>query len=105
MVTCIAADGNGKWLVTADSGPENVIIVWDSKDNFPQRTIFNPHRNIKLSKVIISSDAKYLMTLGYQDKSNISWWIWSFGLNDPHGKVYMIFKFIFYFMTGFKNIF
>lgn len=87
MITCLAVDGSGRWLVTADSGPENVIIVWDSTDYFPQKTIFNPHRETKLSKVALSADAKYLLTLAYKEKACIFWWIWSFGLDEPHGKL------------------
>ncbi|CAH2266422.1 jg1018 [Pararge aegeria aegeria] len=83
-VISIASDSEGKWLVTADSGPENVIIIWDSSDYFPQKTIFNPHGNARLAKVVISADAKFLLTLGYQDKSTIHWWIWSYGLDVPH---------------------
>jgi cilia- and flagella-associated protein 251 len=88
MVTHIASDSQGKWLVTADSGPENVVIIWDSTDYFPQKTIFLPHNATKLSKVALSADAKYLLTLGYQDKASIFWWIWSFGLDEPHGKLH-----------------
>ncbi|CAH0718741.1 unnamed protein product, partial [Brenthis ino] len=87
VVTCIASDGLGKWLVTADSGPENVIIIWDSSDYFPQNTLFNPHKHVKLANLILSSDAKYLLTLGYHEKANISWWIWSYGLNAPHASL------------------
>ncbi|XP_053625468.1 cilia- and flagella-associated protein 251-like isoform X2 [Plodia interpunctella] len=87
MITCLAVDGSGRWLVTADSGPENVIIVWDSTDYFPQKTIFNPHRETKLSKVALSADAKYLLTLAYKEKACIFWWIWSFGLDEPHAKL------------------
>ncbi|XP_046965477.1 cilia- and flagella-associated protein 251-like [Vanessa cardui] len=87
VVTCISSDGAGKWLVTADTGSENVIIIWDSTDYFPQKTIFNPHRNVKLAKVTMSTDAKYLLTLGYQEKATISWWIWSFGHDVPHASL------------------
>ncbi|XP_060810779.1 cilia- and flagella-associated protein 251 [Amyelois transitella] len=86
MVTCIAVDGPGRWLVTADSGPGNIIIIWDSTDYFPQKTLFSPHGNTKLSKVALSADAKYLLTLGYKDKACLYWWIWSFGLDEPHAK-------------------
>ncbi|XP_045785662.1 cilia- and flagella-associated protein 251-like isoform X2 [Maniola jurtina] len=87
IVTCISSDSEGKWLVTADSGPENVIIIWDSSDYFPQKTIFNPHRNVKLAKVAMSADAKFLLTLGYQERATICWWIWSFGLDVPHASL------------------
>lgn len=85
MVTCIASDTRGKWLVTADSGPENVVIVWDSDDFFPQRTLFSPHGAIAIAKATISGDAKYLLTLGYKERAVLHWWIWSIGDNEPHG--------------------
>lgn len=85
MITCLASDAQGRWLVTADSGPENIIIIWDSSDYFPQRTMFSPHREVRLAKVDISADAKYLLTLGYHPKTTLHWWIWSFGIDEPHG--------------------
>ncbi|CAH2074708.1 unnamed protein product, partial [Iphiclides podalirius] len=84
MVTCIASDSKGKWLVTADAGPENVLIVWDSGDLFPQKTLFSPHGAMKIAKAAISGDAKYLLTLGYKERAVVHWWIWSFGENEPH---------------------
>ncbi|XP_049866716.1 cilia- and flagella-associated protein 251-like [Pectinophora gossypiella] len=82
QVTCIAADVDGKWLVTGDSGSENAIIIWDTTNLFPQRTIFNPHH--RLAKLALSGDAKYLLTVGYGEKANLSWWIWSEGKIEPH---------------------
>ncbi|KAJ2952482.1 hypothetical protein O0L34_g6800 [Tuta absoluta] len=87
MITSIASDLEGKWLVTADTGPENVVIVWD-KDAFPSRTIFYPHRNMKTSKMALSGDAKYLLTLGYgKEGAQLHWWIWSYGSEIPHAKI------------------
>ncbi|CAG5011460.1 unnamed protein product [Parnassius apollo] len=87
MVTNIASDSKGKWLVTADSGPENVLIVWDSSDYFPQKTLFSPHGATSIAKVALSADAKYLLTLGYKDRAVIYWWIWSFGYDEPHASL------------------
>ncbi|XP_059061775.1 cilia- and flagella-associated protein 251-like [Achroia grisella] len=84
IVSCIASDRKGKWLVTADSGPENIIIIWDSSDYFPQRTLFSPHGDTKISKVALSAEAKYLLTLGYKEKAVLFWWIWSLGEDEPH---------------------
>lgn len=88
-VTSIAADKLGRWLVTADSGPDNIVIVWDAQQFAPCRTIFAPHGILDISKVAISADAKYLVTLAYRDKAVIHWWIWSFGFEFPHG-VYVL---------------
>ncbi|GBP63593.1 Cilia- and flagella-associated protein 251 [Eumeta japonica] len=88
MVTNISSDASGKWLVTADSGSENVITVWDSNTRYPQRTLFTPLGSTRICKTIISADAKYLLVLGYQDKAIFQLWIWAFGLNEPHGAQY-----------------
>ncbi|KAH9634791.1 hypothetical protein HF086_012205 [Spodoptera exigua] len=85
MITCIAADDNGRWLVTADSGSENVLIIWDVKDLFPQKTFFSPHGSAKIAKVALSGDAKYLLSLAYSaEKTSLYFWIWSHGQDFPH---------------------
>ncbi|VVC96642.1 unnamed protein product [Leptidea sinapis] len=83
LVVFLATDAKGSWLVTGDSGPENIIIIWDRTDYFPQKTLFSPHGSTRISKVALSSDAKYLLTLGYQEKATLYWWIWSFGHDTP----------------------
>ncbi|KAM3961839.1 cilia- and flagella-associated protein 251 [Aphomia sociella] len=87
MVTCLASDRQGKWLVTADTGVENIVIIWDSTDYFPQKTLFSPHGDTKIAKVALSAEAKYLLTLGYKEKAIVYWWIWSFGLDEPHATI------------------
>lgn len=89
-MTNIAADANARWFVTADTGPENIITVWNSETFYPQKTIFAPHGAVKLSKVALSADAKYLLSLAYTDKACLNFWIWSFGLDEPHGMVIII---------------
>ncbi|XP_045514979.1 cilia- and flagella-associated protein 251-like [Pieris brassicae] len=84
VVLFLATDAQGKWLVTGDSGPENIIIIWDTTDLFPQKTLFSPHGSRKIAKICLSADAKYLMTLAYADIAVLHWWIWSFGYDVPH---------------------
>lgn len=31
-ITSISVDKEGKWIVTSDSGEDNVVIVWDSEN-------------------------------------------------------------------------
>lgn len=81
-MSCIAADNQGKWLVTADNGPENVLIIWDSEYCTPIRTLF---LSLKISKVALSVEAKYLLTLFYKEKAILYFWIWSFGVEEPQG--------------------
>ncbi|XP_041977501.1 cilia- and flagella-associated protein 251-like [Aricia agestis] len=82
-VTNIAANGDGKILVTADSGPEDAVIVWDARDLLPLRTIFSPHGASRLHKMAVSADAKYILTVACQDQATVHWWIWSNGLDTP----------------------
>jgi len=30
-------------LVTADEGPDSMLVVWDIKSGIPRRTILDPH--------------------------------------------------------------
>lgn len=91
MVTCLAKDKEGDWLVTADSGVDNILIVWNHQDLYPERTLFAPHGANKIVKVALSADANYLMTLGTNaekvDTFDVYWWIWNMGLDVPHGKL------------------
>ncbi|CAG9095598.1 unnamed protein product [Plutella xylostella] len=84
MVTFIAADAAARWLVTADSGPENIITIWETRSIIPYKTIFSPHGYSKLAKLAFSADAKFLLTMAYSEKAVLHWWIWTEGLNQPH---------------------
>ncbi len=64
---------NKRWIVTADSGPDSMIIVWDSYKGIPVKSIFQPHPN-GVQDMDLSVDAMYLVTLSKptgNGKSNI----------------------------------
>ncbi len=41
--TATACSDNKRWLVTADSGDDSMLVVWDSISATPVRTFLNPH--------------------------------------------------------------
>lgn len=45
QITAAACSDNKKWIVTADSGDDSMLVVWDSYSGTPVRTFLNPHPN------------------------------------------------------------
>jgi WD40 repeat protein len=51
-----------RWIVTADTGPDSLMVIWDSLTGTPVKTIFNPHEN-GVTAVDMSPDALFIATL------------------------------------------
>ncbi len=43
-ITCCAVSEDKRWIATADSGPDSMIVVWDSRSCTPIKSIFNVRR-------------------------------------------------------------
>jgi WD40 repeat protein len=65
-----------RWIVTADSGEDSMLIVWDSLSGTPVRTFLNPHPD-GIKCLDLSMDNKYLVTLGNDEPQTISLWDWT----------------------------
>ncbi|KAF0973805.1 hypothetical protein FDP41_007192 [Naegleria fowleri] len=79
MITCSSVSTDKKWIVTADSGKENMIVVWDSIKGIPVKTIFDPHP-IGIQSLDISSDSLYIYSLSKpnsEGEQHISLWEWT----------------------------
>ena len=61
-ITCCAVSADKKWIVTADSGDEPILVVWDSLSGAPVKTIFSPHAG-GVKSLDISNDSLYVVTL------------------------------------------
>ncbi len=88
-ITSTAVSSDKKWLVTADSGPDSVIVVWDAASGTPVKTIFNPHPR-GVAAVAISDDAMFLASLSAThpsdaDEQELSLWEWTV---DNEGALY-----------------
>jgi hypothetical protein len=66
-----------RYIVTADSGPDSLIIIWDLKPDHPDskalldigecipiKTIFEPHGGSGTLAAEFTPDVRYLITLG-----------------------------------------
>ncbi|XP_069672269.1 cilia- and flagella-associated protein 251-like isoform X2 [Periplaneta americana] len=82
-VSCISADFSGRWIVTGDSGEDSVVIIWDSEKCIPVCTFFNHFGEHGVRLVGISPDAKYLVTVTNEIKQTISFWLWTYGKEEP----------------------
>ena len=61
-ITCAAVSNDKRWIVTADSGDDNIMVIWDSLSGAPVKTIFAPHTR-GVAAMDISEDALYVATL------------------------------------------
>lgn len=61
-ITAVTVSHNKKWVVTADAGPESMMVVWDTASGAPIKSIFNPHPNGVLA-IDISPDALFIVAL------------------------------------------
>ena len=62
LISATAVSGDRKYVITADTGLDSMLVVWDTETLSPVRTLFNPHDNGVLS-VDISNDNQFIVTL------------------------------------------
>jgi cilia- and flagella-associated protein 251 len=83
-ITCCAVDKSKRWIVTADSGHDNILIVWDLQTFLPVKTYTTPH-SYGICALDISNDGMYVASLSSNSHSSnehtveqeISIWSWS----------------------------
>ena len=75
-ITAIASSNKKRWVVTADSGDDSMLIAWDSYSGIPVRMFLNPHPNGVL-KMDLSEGDEYIATLGADLPQTISIWDWT----------------------------
>ncbi len=80
QISAICSSTDKKWIVTADKGPNCLLIIWEiinkSKgqeeklfEAIPIKTFFQPHADTGVVSVCFSHDSKYLYTLGNGKKN------------------------------------
>ena len=62
-ISAVGVSADKRWIVTGDSGPESILIVWDSLCGEPVRTIQNPHGQNGILSIDISADSTYITTI------------------------------------------
>ncbi|EAS05799.2 WD-40 protein, putative (macronuclear) [Tetrahymena thermophila SB210] len=68
-------------IVTADCGPDSMLVVWDASTGIPKKTIFEPHPN-GCQALDISQDGQFIVTLSKEantdtDVQSLSLWEWN----------------------------
>jgi len=76
QITATMCSEDKRWIVTADSGEDSMLIVWDSLSGTPVRTFLNPHPD-GIKCLDLSMDNKFLVTLGNDEPQTISLWDWT----------------------------
>lgn len=62
VIACCAVSSDKRWIVTADKGPDSILVVWDSYSGTPVKTIFSPHKDGCIA-LDISNDSLFVVTL------------------------------------------
>jgi len=79
MITCCAVSSDKRWIVTADTGDDPIMVVWDARTGAPVKTYFNPHPN-GVKALDISDDALYVTSLSAEEEGypqEVAVWAWT----------------------------
>jgi len=82
-ISCAAASDDKKWLVTADTGDrDTMVVVWNARTGVPVRTIFEAHPGGCID-LDMSPDAMYVCTMGAGEVQSLAVWDWTVERDDP----------------------
>ncbi|KNE70555.1 hypothetical protein AMAG_14677 [Allomyces macrogynus ATCC 38327] len=83
-ITALCVSRDRKWAVSADTGPESLLLVWEIATGMPIKTIFGPHNGHGAVVVDMSVDAKYVVSIGgAPGAQTICVWEWTTLAQDP----------------------
>jgi len=68
--TAVCALEEGDIVVTADSGNDSMLVVWDAREGIPRKTIFDPHPN-GVETLDITPDGRYIVTVSKEKSEDI----------------------------------
>lgn len=86
IISCCVVDKNKRWIVTADTGTDPIMVVWDAITFVPVKTFTLPHEG-GIEALDISDDSMYIATLGcptsgYSSDQELAIWAWTLPDND-----------------------
>lgn len=61
-ITCVAASNDGQHVVTADSGPGSLLVLWYVRTRAAVRTVADPHANGCVA-IAVDPAMRYIYTL------------------------------------------
>eukprot|EP00605_Chrysophyceae_sp_TOSAG23-4_P000422 GSChrysophyteH1.ASY1.ANO1.479.1 assembled CDS len=59
IIRCCAVSSDKRWVVTADTGDDSIMVVWDSFTGAPVKTFFSPHSR-GVAALDISNDGNHI---------------------------------------------
>merc|ERR1719463_926225 len=62
IITATAVSRDKKWIVTADTGPDSMLVVWERESGTPVKTFLTPHP-YGVHALDIAPQSNYLVTL------------------------------------------
>lgn len=80
-ITAVCVSNDKRWIATADSGKDSMIVVWDSWKASPVKIIPQPYEN-GIASMDMSSDAMFLVTLSQGFPQKIAIWEWTVATKD-----------------------
>ncbi|KAI8830709.1 WD40-repeat-containing domain protein [Chytridium lagenaria] len=100
QISATAITSDRRWIVTADKGPNSLLIVRDQTPGsagsgvssvpgfqgmnaLPIKTLFDLHDKTGVVAAEFSSDSKYLFTLGNEAKQTLAIWDWTTESDKP----------------------
>ncbi|KAM6155773.1 cilia- and flagella-associated protein 251 [Rhynchocyon petersi] len=84
VISCLCVSEDRRWIATADTGPDCLIIIWDSFTGIPVHTIFDSCPDGSGIKAIaITLDAKYLATISDSKIQRVCIWKWTLAVETP----------------------
>ncbi|XP_006894773.1 PREDICTED: WD repeat-containing protein 66 [Elephantulus edwardii] len=84
VISCLCVSEDRRWVATADTGPDCLIMIWDSFTGIPVHTIFDSCPDGSgINAIAISSDAKYLATISDGRIQQVCIWKWTLAAETP----------------------
>eukprot|EP00795_Rhopilema_esculentum_P015460 gene15460-6711_t len=81
-LSCTCVSNDKRWLATADIGPNCMVIIWDTLAGIPIQTFFEPYPD-GVQSMMLSHDAKYLVTASHSVPQTVSVWDWTTERTSP----------------------
>ncbi|XP_013416583.1 cilia- and flagella-associated protein 251 isoform X1 [Lingula anatina] len=82
-LSCMCTSADKRWLVTADKGRDNLVIIWDTSSGVPVQTLFDPHPEVGVAAIAMTPDAKYIATISAAEDQTLSIWDWTVDGEKP----------------------
>ncbi|KAI5625290.1 cilia- and flagella-associated protein 251 isoform X1 [Silurus asotus] len=86
-ISCLCVSEDRRWIVSADQGPDSLVIIWDSYTGIPVHTMFDCHPEGGVHAVALSNDSKYLATVGAGTVQKVCIWDWTHETDGPECQV------------------